>query len=265
MQQTTRVKKGVNMDLNFEEIENYLHVISNKKFTIAPIRIYTHNDCVKLHGLFSKYSKKDIISIFKGNQSNFVYEVACSYCKEISQKKGTTTEFYGYVRDFEQDKFSIMCDSCREKEIEKQKEIDRIELEKKLKQKELEQSIKNDNSIIFIKNYLDSNKMWSDSLQAKYRFNALLDNIHYCNTEYIKEYILSMEYSQFLKTPYWKAIADHTKYKAKYTCVFCDSKQNLVTHHKTYKHHGEEIFYLNDLVVLCDSCHHKHHKHEDHK
>ena len=36
-------------------------------------------------------------------------------------------------------------------------------------------------------------------------------------------------------------------------------ENNLQVHHKTYLHHGKEVFYLEDLIVLCDNCHHNEH------
>ena len=73
-------------------------------------------------------------------------------------------------------------------------------------------------------------------------------------------YINSMDYHTFLKTPYWKAIAEKVKSRAKYKCELCYSSNNLVTHHKTYKRHGyEHLYWREDLICLCDKCHEKFH------
>ena len=68
-----------------------------------------------------------------------------------------------------------------------------------------------------------------------------------------------MGYYDFLKTPYWKAIAAHTKYKAGYRCQICNSADHLVTHHRDYSIHGLEHAHIHELTVLCDDCHNKFH------
>ena len=97
-------------------------------------------------------------------------------------------------------------------------------------------------------------------------------------TEFIKRYILNKEpfdvpdsintlsampYSDFLKTPYWKAIAIYIKNRDKRQCQICGGKQKLCVHHKTYKHHGDELNHLDDLMCVCNTCHkHIHEKNQ---
>ena len=85
-------------------------------------------------------------------------------------------------------------------------------------------------------------------------FWLLKDNLEEEQIEILKE----MDYSEFLKTKYWKIISRYMKYKNN-KCSLCGSKINLRTHHKSYIHRGEEINYLEDLIVLCDECHKKFH------
>lgn len=68
-----------------------------------------------------------------------------------------------------------------------------------------------------------------------------------------------MNYRDFLSTPYWKAIAAHTRYKAGYRCQLCNSGANLTTHHRNYRIHGREHAHVNELIVLCKHCHEKFH------
>ncbi len=63
----------------------------------------------------------------------------------------------------------------------------------------------------------------------------------------------------FLETPYWKAIAAHTKFRAGYRCQLCNSRMGLVTHHRDYGIHGREHAHIYDLIVLCSYCHQKFH------
>ena len=63
-----------------------------------------------------------------------------------------------------------------------------------------------------------------------------------------------LRYHNFLKTPYWKTISRHMRFKFK-NCQFCGGTGYLQVHHKKYDDLGKEHFDLSDLVVLCKSCH----------
>lgn len=76
----------------------------------------------------------------------------------------------------------------------------------------------------------------------------------YKKSEIIK-YIRRMRYRDFLKTPYWKAIAEFQKYESGYHCVICGSPYILNVHHTTYKNHGNEALHLEDLITVCRECH----------
>lgn len=78
--------------------------------------------------------------------------------------------------------------------------------------------------------------------------------------ESLEPLIKKMKYNDFLKTQYWRSITKYMKEIACNKCSCCGSDKTLQVHHKTYKHHGKEIFYLNDLVVLCRKCHTNEHE-----
>lgn len=71
--------------------------------------------------------------------------------------------------------------------------------------------------------------------------------------------LMQLEYKDFLKTYYWKAIRLYMIHKNGDHCTLCSSESNLNVHHKTYDHHGLELFFLDDLIVLCVNCHAKEH------
>ena len=68
-----------------------------------------------------------------------------------------------------------------------------------------------------------------------------------------------LKYSEYLKTPYWRAISNHIKNKENNKCSLCGSTENLNVHHKTYKNKGVEFLNENDLCCLCNKCHKKEH------
>lgn len=69
----------------------------------------------------------------------------------------------------------------------------------------------------------------------------------------------SLPYKDFLRTRYWNIVRSVKKEQAEFKCMICNSSVNLNVHHKTYVNHGNEIFHLDDLVVLCADCHAKFH------
>ena len=73
--------------------------------------------------------------------------------------------------------------------------------------------------------------------------------------EEAKSIILRMPYSEFLKTPYWKSIAENVKDRDGNKCQRCGSEKRLHVHHLNYQHHGDELNHPEDLITLCSKCH----------
>jgi hypothetical protein len=68
-----------------------------------------------------------------------------------------------------------------------------------------------------------------------------------------------MKYKDFLNTPYWRTVRNYIAVLNNKKCSQCYSNKCLDCHHRTYVHRGEEIFYLEDLTLLCRVCHDKYH------
>jgi 5-methylcytosine-specific restriction endonuclease McrA len=74
----------------------------------------------------------------------------------------------------------------------------------------------------------------------------------------LREELIQLHYEDFLCTNYWRTIS--TMLRNEYPkCQKCRKTGKLIVHHKTYIHHGEEHLHLEDLKVLCNSCHTKEH------
>ncbi len=114
-----------------------------------------------------------------------------------------------------------------------------------------------ENTLYYLENHLNPDKKWDKKITP----NLRIYQIRYANVDWdaVTNHIRGMDYQNFLKTPYWKAIAAHTKYKAEYRCQLCNSSYNLVTHHRDYRIHGFEHARMQDLIVLCDDCHSRFH------
>ena len=109
----------------------------------------------------------------------------------------------------------------------------------------------------YLENHLNLNKNWDRFITPKERINQ----IRYANVNWktISDHIKGMKYQDFLQTPYWKAIAAHSKFRAGYRCQVCNSAYGLATHHRNYAIHGFEHACMYELIVLCDDCHSKFH------
>ena len=64
-----------------------------------------------------------------------------------------------------------------------------------------------------------------------------------------------MKYQDYLKTDYWKAVAQAVKKRADYRCQICNSQHDLQAQHRCYDHRGNELQHLGDLTCLCRRCH----------
>ncbi len=67
-------------------------------------------------------------------------------------------------------------------------------------------------------------------------------------------YLRSLPYERFLDTRYWYAVRRQAMSRSGGRCEPCGRKSEEV-HHRTYRNHGVEHLHLDDLVVLCSSCH----------
>ncbi len=70
----------------------------------------------------------------------------------------------------------------------------------------------------------------------------------------------TMDYRSFLETEYWQTLRTLILSRRGRICERCGSHNGPIDlHHKTYEHRGLEIYYQNDIEVLCRDCHKKHH------
>lgn len=90
--------------------------------------------------------------------------------------------------------------------------------------------------------YPDAEKLQKDMIKVMRDFD---DNIN------------KLKYKEFLKTKYWKFIHD-LKILEQPKCK-CGADKYLQVHHTSYKNHYHEHEHLDDLVVLCNTCHKNEH------
>lgn len=183
----------------------------------------------------------------------YTVNIKCTECGKIFSLKVCKTNLLNLISLFKnksKKNYKCLCIECHSKELEIEKE------RKKAKDIERELNIiKNTES--YISSYLDPDKCWNKDVPYYVKFRQIKDVP--VNWNAIKEHIRNMNYYDFLETPYWKAISEKVKSKAKYKCQICNSSNNLCTHHRSYANHGDEVHNLDDLICICKDCHTKHH------
>lgn len=196
--------------------------------------------------LFSRYSKDAVNRLFKplkqNENSSYKIETKCPVCGKITMVYKTKDQILRYIKS--PNALKYYCRSCKSKaKIQKKNEKFYTQMELTTRQ--------------YITTFLNPYKSWNKDTTISRKISVL----KYMNVNHdeVKKYILSMNYSDFLQTPYWTAISEHIRICAQYKCQECGSKENLNIHHKTYENHGDEIHHLEDLVCLCQKCHEKHH------
>jgi len=72
-------------------------------------------------------------------------------------------------------------------------------------------------------------------------------------------YRKNLPYKEFLQTDYWKKVRAKVLERDGNKCIICKGTYILQVHHDSYKHHGDEMNHLEDLMTLCKNCHKEHH------
>lgn len=212
---------------------------------------------------------EDVITILSRRQSRFMkcfvpckdknthlfkIKLPCEKCGKLSLKECSKTKLQEYCFGGKRrDKAQFVCDKCQkeeEAEKERQRAISAAEREKAKEQA----------SDDYISSLLDPEKSWKSETKQDMK-EYWVERFYQVNDEDIRDYILSMEYSDFLQTPYWKAIAGKIRRKAGYKCQICGEKKALSVHHRSYELHGLEHTYAGqrDLIAICQDCHDKFH------
>lgn len=66
------------------------------------------------------------------------------------------------------------------------------------------------------------------------------------------------QYYKYLKSSQWREKREVALEMYGRVCGLCGCKHNLQVHHRTYKNIYKEL--MEDLMILCESCHRTHHK-----
>lgn len=204
----------------------------------------------------SKYPPSRVEKLFKRmkpTSTMFALKLirSCEKCGKEVEKITSKTEVIKMLRK----EIKFECCVC----IAEEKERKKIEeYERKLKKEEEYEANLVENTCKYIEKFLTPESTWVKGIK-NYDKLLSLRSISSCDKKYIEDYIKQMEYKEFLKTPYWKAISEKVKIKSDFRCSLCNADKNLSVHHRTYSIHGNELDNMQELICICQNCHEKHH------
>lgn len=212
----------------------------------------------KLMELLSSSNQSKVQRLFKkvsvkSNIKGYNCELLCEGCGEKFVRninKSTLMSILSFRSSRRKFSNKILCDNCLNEQKTREEILEKERQESYPKEKALRTQQ-------YIKLYLDPDKSWVKSIKTY----SKLQHLKICDVYWddIKSYIQEMEYCDFLKTPYWKAISEKVRYKSGYKCQICNGDYKLNIHHRTYENHGDEIHHMEDLICLCKDCHEKYH------
>jgi len=234
--------------INFSEMAKYLRARKNREYFIPRNCILDSSDLENLSIIFAEFSSFEIEKCFEPNDGIACYccEVPCNGCKEIFYINLSKTSLVSFMKK----RRLYSCEKCNKiyKERKKiQAEIDKSQSIASQKEKTLK----------YIEVYLNPTNKWENGVKNWDKWNSI--NQYGIDYEQVADFIKSLNYQDFLRTPYWKAISEKKKKQAEFKCNLCNGSEKLACHHRTYETHGYEHDNLQDLIILCDECHKKFH------
>lgn len=245
-------------------IEIYLEHLKTPKYFVFSNVLYTQKDIEYFRLLCSQYGSTNFSRIIHNESINdykfypFLVECKCNDCGCTDIQKFNKTQFTKYItapnsrrgRSYE---FIYICNECEQKR----------KLQNKLQQQEQNKKLEENRQKrlnYYINNVCDPECQWNKGTSVYTKMNEVKELLpHPDCMKVIQTHLLSLTYQQFLQTPYWKAIAEYKKKQANYKCKLCNSDHLLNVHHSNYNIRGLELSNMNDLIVLCNSCHAKFH------
>lgn len=217
------------------------------------VKILSHYKKAKINQAFYSY---DVVPT-----GGFKYhiDIKCPRCEKIYRKTSGKIKIIEMIEcmkngSYNSDFFCIQCES----EIKNEQESKRKIRDREAYEREQEECD------FYIANYLNPNKKFNSNVSKSEKINIIMNITlwHYELYEKIEKAVQSLEYRDFLDTPYWDGVRNYKLIKAKYRCELCGGRGKLNVHHKTYQNHGREHTKSvadKDLIVLCQECHEKFH------
>lgn len=177
-------------------------------------------------------------------------EFTCYACAAVEILECSKTKFFELCKRF-------TCAKCSEKIKDDQRRSNENHQANMAAQ---QSDLRLQNTSKFENEFLSPNHHWNKATPVWQMIKILKSSWSYCDQDHVSGLVQGMLYSDFLKTPFWAAIAADVKKRAGWKCELCSGTPPLHAHHNTYKNHGRELdTYTNDIIALCAECHEKFH------
>lgn len=232
------------------DIELFKKILSYENEGYIEEGDYIDSELLSLLAFSKVENVKNLFKKSKNSNDGYNVELYCANCGGNFVRRIKKTRLYEIMALLRNGKYKEVCEDC--KETAKRRESALREQERLDYQKE-----KLKRTDIYIDNYLNADNQWNKNVTNWSKIKDLANaNVDW---DIVADYIKGMDYSDFLDTPYWTAIAERIKIRAKNRCQICNSDKNLNAHHRSYENHGDEIHHMEDLVCICSDCHSKYH------
>ena len=244
--------------IDFDAMEEYLKTISDKKKFIYCDYEFSEEEFDRLCDISKKYKLSRVRRCFYNSDKpshlqKYKLILTCKVCGKKETVYVSGTKMIDIIKEKIKRKFEYTCCFClfnQEREMQKKKQ-----LKEQINKKENHDIAFN----VFEELIINPNAHWNRGVSVFKKIDEIKSYLRFVDSSEVKEMIKKLEYKEFLRTPYWKAISEYKKYENK-KCQLCSSTDNLHVHHTNYRILGEEIFKMDELTVLCDKCHNKFHK-----
>ena len=202
--------------IDFKKFEEYVEARKNKKFFILKEKLITSEEVTKIRNLIKKHGATHVLESCQqaGKEislDKFCVEIKCKGCGDIFEDRMGKNALSDYIRDkeprFKSDQVQYPCPKCHRNQKNKEK-IDQQEYNERRKQRVIDDTKK------YIEVYLDPQNKWNKESKNRQKMDQI--RIGYEDVDEIANHIKSLDYYDFLETPYWKAIAEYTKLKASF-------------------------------------------------
>lgn len=244
--------------MTLQDVKNYLQSLETPPQLIRRGKLYTASDLDELQNLYDQCPQKAVFFRLLETKTDdpFIIEKTCRSPKDSQKKRSHLRDHEGCgrtkvcivgrgeIEDYIRGK-GYECDVCHEeKSVLHQKRNEEWE------------AIKSRDTMDYINTICNPEMIWNEGTKLSAMWSEINGNVY---LESVATHLKDLDYKDFLKTPYWKAVAQKVRARAKWRCQICDEKTSLDVHHRNYACHGQEHLYLNELIAICRPCHERHH------
>lgn len=244
--------------MTVQDIKDYIRSLKTPPQLIRRGHLYSAAELSELQKLYEECNPKSVFFRLLETKTDrpFIIEKTCRAPKESLKKRSGYRNHEGcggreivHVGRGEIESYlrgeGHSCISCKEQEeLRNKRRYEAMGIEKSHATTE------------YINTICNPEYSWNEATKLGDMWRAVHADVYQMSVE---SHLKTLAYGDFLKTPYWKAIAQKVRQRANWRCQMCNTKRALEVHHRSYDCHGREHDNLGDLIAICRECHGLHH------